>query len=87
MQLDQDLDPRVIDRMCIELLVEALQIEDYTIQTNALKFMQSLVWNRYFTGAGFCSQFSEYKERLKVPMQLRIEPVIQSKESSIVSVI
>jgi hypothetical protein len=39
-QLDKELSAGQIDKMCIDVLVEALRAEDYTIQSNAVKLMQ-----------------------------------------------
>lgn len=58
--------------MCIEVLVEALRAEDYTIQSNAVKLMQvlsdneTITWNKFFTGNENCHNYKEYKERLDV---------------------
>jgi hypothetical protein len=77
--MDKDLSPAQLDKISIDLLLEAFQIEDYTIQTKAITLMQKMVWNRYFVGSGVCKEFSQFEKKLSLINHFRVVPDIDER--------
>ena len=78
-----DVKADLMDRITIETLGEALKGDNTLMHMSAMKYMQTIVWNRYFAGYQEAKDYITLKQQLDISSSDEEDPLKSPKESLI----